>query len=488
MKDIMDTFVRIERRARKVRAFHVAAIAFSIGLLPVVISFLIERGGLVFISRGALLALSVLPIAAFLASFLISWGMRMDRRRVLLGVDITPRTQERLSSLYEMYESNRSGPYRERLETLLQDRKLSWKRALPLGHTALLVPAGVALLVALLVTASLLPITQNRYAPTSRQVASSTENSRRPIKATGQSGKSAMQGQIPTSPPGTGATSESGQPQHSLQDVLDKLWSSPSSPGIISSDQQGLDQLILEQRKAAQRLERLISQIQKRLVDGGGSLTPEEKNALSSLAEQIGSDSLSRGLRELADEKNPGEIGKLLQQMQELAKSLQGESREPPAQAMANKGSGSQEIANSNDLAYSVPTQGSQDESGKHDSTGEGATSANNAAPGSQGDRLQGEDEPFGGDQGSGAGTPLTSAPPQFIRREISGSIGESGDFKDFATKGVPVEEAPSDEGNTSVLSVNYDQLRALLSGRVLSPDTKNVVRKYFDEITQGGE
>jgi len=101
---------------------------------------------------------------------------------------------------------------------------------------------------------------------------------------------------------------------------------------------------------------------------------------------------------------------------------------------------------------------------------------------------LQEGDEPFGGQSsGSGSSTP-TTASPQFTRREIAGSIGDSGDFQDFVTKGVPVEEGPSSEGGSRILSVNYDQLRALLTGRVLPLGTEDVVRKYFDDITQGGE
>ena len=50
------------------------------------------------------------------------------------------------------------------------------------------------------------------------------------------------------------------------------------------------------------------------------------------------------------------------------------------------------------------------------------------------------------------------------------------------------MEEAPSNEGAPSILRVDYDRLRALLSGRTLSPEVEDVVRRYFDDITQGGE
>ena len=123
-----------------------------------------------------------------------------------------------------------------------------------------------------------------------------------------------------------------------------------------------------------------------------------------------------------------------------------------------------------------------------HDATASGSPSADNVSHGDQGDQLQEGDEPFGGESsGSGSSTPPTAS-PQFTRREIIGSIGDSGDFQDFVTKGVPVEKQPSTNGGSPILSVNYDRLRALLTGRMLPPGAEDVVRTYFDDITQGGE
>jgi hypothetical protein len=246
--------------------------------------------------------------------------------------------------------------------------------------------------------------------------------------------------------------------------------------------------LISKQREAAQRLKELISQIQKRLAEGDTGLTPEERNALSRLAEQIGNDSLRQALQELASEEDPDEIQKRLQQTQELAQSLQEPSADSPAQAMNNEPSQSPEGDQEQDLAYSSPMSGQPDSTKDRDTTGSGAPSASNVTHGAQGDQLQEGDEPFGGESsGSGSSTP-SAVSPQFTRREIVGNIGDSGDFQDFVTKGVPVEEQPSTDGGSPVLSVNYDRLRALLTGRMLPPGAEDVVRTYFDDITQGGE
>jgi len=54
-------------------------------------------------------------------------------------------------------------------------------------------------------------------------------------------------------------------------------------------------------------------------------------------------------------------------------------------------------------------------------------------------------------------------------------------------TKGVPLETAPGDVGNGQQLVVDYEMLRALLDARPLSPDTQDLVKAYFQTITQGG-
>ena len=187
-------------------------------------------------------------------------------------------------------------------------------------------------------------------------------------------------------------------------------------------------------------------------------------------------------------EEDPQELQKQLQQTQELAESLQGPADSSHAQAMRSEPSDSSPQDTSEGLAYSAPMPGTSDEKENHESTGGGAPSAGGMESGAQGEKLQEGDEPFGGEGSGDAGSPPESVSPQFTRHEIVGNIGSSGDFKDFVTKGVPLEQAPETESGPPSLSVDYDRLRALLSARSLSPGTEEIVRRYFDEITQGGE
>ena len=484
MNRLMPTIHSIEQRARTVKAFRTASIFFCVAVIPLLISFLLERGHVVAVTDVVRDALAVLPAVVFAVVFFVTRRLPINMSQILLRIDLSLATDERLSSIYEVYRRNEVGPYRELLEERLEAKALSWKRALPPGNIALLLPAGLALLAAVLVISSSIPVSQVVLSPPTDGTATSGQGTVSTLAGSeDRSNKIEMESRDSSSP-----ETNTGQPEHDLQDVLGNLWSSPSSPGVISGDQEGLDQLISKQREAAQRLKELISQIQKHLAEGDTGLTPEERNALSRLAEQIGNDSLRQALQELATEEDPDNLQKRLQQTQELAQSLQQPSADSPAHAMNNEPSQFPENDQEQSLALSSPASGQPDSTKDSDTTGRGAPSADSVTHGTEGDQLQGGDEPFGGDSsGSGTSTP-TAASPQFTRREIVGNIGDSGDFQDFVTKGVPVEEQPSTDGGSPILSVNYDRLRALLTGRMLPPGTEDVVRKYFDDITQGGE
>jgi len=464
MNSLISMIRAIEQRAHTVRAFGGATICFCVAIIPLLIWFLLERGHVVAATSAVRWTLAVLPLAVYAVAFFVTRRLPIDISRTLLRIDLSLATDECLSSIYEVYRKNEIGPYRDLLEERLGVKTLRWKRALPLGHIALLLPAGFAILAAVLVISSSVPVSQVVLSPATDDTVTSTQGTVSHLAGSeDQSDKIEIESQVSSSP-----ETHIGQPEHDLQDVLGNLWSSPSSPGVISGDQEGLDQLISKQREAAQTLKELISQIQKRLAEGDTGLTPEERNALSRLAEQIGNNSLRQGLQGLASEDNPDELRKQLQQIQELAQSLQ----EPSA----------------NSPAHSFPMSGQQDSTNDTD-TNDGATpSASSVTHGAEGDQLQEGDEPFGGESSGSGSSPAATVSPQFMRREIVGSIGDSGDFQDFVTKGVPVEKRLSSENESAILSVNYDRLRALLTGRMLPPDAEDVVRRYFDGITQGGE
>ena len=152
MNDLLEVIRSIVRRARTVRALRVATLCFSVSIVPALLFFSLERMRIFIAPDSAWLALAVLPVVVLVTSFVIVRRMPIDTAKTLLRVDMTLGSEERLSSLYEMYKQGQTGPYREMLESRLRDEKLRWNRALPVGRIAILVPAGLALLAGVLVT------------------------------------------------------------------------------------------------------------------------------------------------------------------------------------------------------------------------------------------------------------------------------------------------------------------------------------------------
>ena len=65
--------------------------------------------------------------------------------------------------------------------------------------------------------------------------------------------------------------------------------------------------------------------------------------------------------------------------------------------------------------------------------------------------------------------------------------IGESGAFREFMTKGVPLEPVLTQNGETPRLLVDYAALRALMEERAIPTEAREIIRTYFETITQGG-
>ena len=133
MSNIMPTIKAIERRARTVRAFRAAAVYFCVALIPLVVSFVLERGHVVSLPDVIWLMLAVFPVVVFAATFFVARRLPINMSQVLLRVDLCLGTGERLSSIHELYRRNELGPYRDLLEEGLRMKTLHWNRHFRLG-------------------------------------------------------------------------------------------------------------------------------------------------------------------------------------------------------------------------------------------------------------------------------------------------------------------------------------------------------------------
>lgn len=487
MASFFQTLTRIERRMRLVRGMHIGALGFSATTLIITSVMVAGYLGIIDLHSAQIAMLAPIPFLVLLVAWIIGRSLPVNVPRALLRIDLSLAIGERFSSLYEIYRQAKAGPYRDLIERKLLELNPDWKRGMPFQRSILLVPLAVCVLFAGVGLILASPSDQAIHVDSVASAVSSESETHR-ISASDDKPVAIGTDAEPSSP----AAVTPGAPQHDLEDVLSDLWNSSSSPGVLSGDQQDLDQLVSSQRAAAQALEELISEIERRLSEEGKSgLTPEERQALSELAERMGDTPVGQALRGLAQTETPDDLADQLEAMRQLARSLDEPSGNAPEET-ANSGlPPPEQDEQGQGVTWSPPSSspGEETDGDTKQHERETAQPSEGDSPSSERAAAQADDDSYGGNQGTGDGSAgSTSALPQFVRQELAGIIGQSGDFKDFATKGVPLEQLPGQAGDEPVPAVDYAALRALLDGRTLPPGAADVVRTYFDSITQGGK
>jgi len=103
----------------------------------------------------------------------------------------------------------------------------------------------------------------------------------------------------------------------------------------------------------------------------------------------------------------------------------------------------------------------------------------------------EGKEEPdqFGGSDGPGGSSDEDDErEPGFIREEERAKIGSEGEFvSEFVTEGVPIELMPGSDGQEPSFRVSYEQIVSILRERGVPEGAIEIVRDYFNAITEGG-
>jgi len=476
----------VEMRSRRLCGLRLASVSLAGGGSLALILSLFWYTGILLCTRSCILGLILLSLfgAGFL--FIVGWMRQVDLPRTLLRVDLSLETGERLSSLYELHCRGGSNVFRTRLEEAVARQAFLWKRGLPLGHARFaLLGGGMAVLASTLLV---------MFAPANlpcRVVVL-------PIVASGNAEVQTLD--PPSEPPSTlpgGSVSQGREvglpgksvPDRELEDLLSELWESPASEGRLNEASGGSAELIRAQKERAKALADLLERIEERLKEEGGGLTPEERRALSELAQQLGNAPLRQALCELLQEDDPQALTEGFEKFRSLAESLKdqqeasseettvgesapsGESEESEAQAAVNWG-------------QPQPEEG---EASEGVSEGEAGSPSYGSRNDSEEDLATGDEESFGGEEGASGGESPFAASPGFMPSELAGMVGESGAFREFMTKGVPLEPLLAQDGETTRFSVDYDALRALLEERAIPTEAREIIRTYFETITQGG-
>ena len=79
---------------------------------------------------------------------------------------------------------------------------------------------------------------------------------------------------------------------------------------------------------------------------------------------------------------------------------------------------------------------------------------------------------------------------PSLVEAPLPGQVGETGEFFEYITGGVPIE-LPGNagaQGDAGRLAVDYEHVQTILDTRALPHDAFETVRRYFELISSGGD
>lgn len=478
------------RRYKAVQGLRTSGIAFA------------SAAGAVLVAAAAMRCATLRPGPALLAGALLvvavaaaaGWGIGRARRvslpRLLFSLDLALGTGERLSSLHELRSRDAAPALQRRIEEKLAQDPPAWPRVLrPRRADILWWGAGIAALAAALVLtvpARPLPVPRDPLSVAAADSRTSARSEEDPSVGFGE-------------PPVGGAAAEPLGPERDavarpLVDALAELLPTPPSRGLLGSTDGAME----EERHGSggpgsgdgRALSDVLSQIMSRRRSEAPQdldLTEEEREALRDFAEDLPDSPLRQALLAILEGK-PGdatgdEVATALGLLGELRPAEPGEDGMPSGHAVDEgdvpPGPG--------DPRDAMPGEGDADGRAEDPARDEAELGADPTDPGGKDSSA-----PSSGEQGGRAGRSegrASSSPGAagLVFTELLSEWGTSGDVWRFMTKGLPFESpSAGEDGPPGVLSLNAATLRSLLETRALTLELQDLVRTYFEAITQG--
>lgn len=483
----------IVRRWRSLRGLRMAGVAFALAAGVVLAGSLAMRVAGVrpelFVLVGAGLGVGV----ASVAGCIVGRAGKPDLSRLLLSVDLSLGTGERLSSLFELRSRGTAPVLERRIEERLAQSPPAWGRVLR-ARSAELLPwlvGSVALAVALALAAGVAPATS----PVPLGPAVAPEGAPRASSAS-KAESSAPVGELAASGMAAPLVLEHGGTTEPLVDTLAELAPTPPSRGLLGPTEGALE----EERHApgdggsgeGESVSDFLSRIMSRNQDEASQdfdLTEEERETLEDLAEGLPDSPLRDALRDILGGESGDEMKDRIAKAQELLGGLapteEGKNGDPLGKLVAAveaseapEGTGEAGDARSN-------TGSDDDHLGAEPDEGEVGTDSEPPETESPSSASSGE---RGGKAGrrEGDGSPAPDT-PGLVPAELLSEWGASGDVRRFMTKGLPFEPPRAEEdGSFVALPLDVETLRSLLEARSLAPELQDLVRTYFETITQG--
>lgn len=487
MFKLSDLLKRVERRAKRLRGFRFAGLALIVSSLISSIIVGLGHFGVLKIDRFALILTLLFPLICYLVSYFMGRAIKPNLSRLLFKIDLALGTDERLSSLFEIYRLGGRNPLKYLIEEKLQRRYLNWKKGLPLKPSSVFInAAGILIflgLVILIFSPSLPPLATDIKEASSPSVTNS-EKARVPSPSQPpiESGKVAT--------PQEGGFSSDNKHPEAYDHPLEEIRSQPSREAILSKEDTDISHLIERQRNLTRQLSELLSELNKRLQEGNSALTKRERELLGNLRSQIRDQKLRQALGKLLEEEDPEKIKELTEQVLKLARNQpkrdEGEGRgELGRPESSSEKSPRKEASETSTPKPAVSDETSQLESGMPDK----ATSKEEQEEGLEESKqlpLR-EESRFGGKQGFSGKRTSVEKNPGFTSQDLMGVIGQEGEFEELVTKGVPIEPKAGQKVESSSYTVSYEVLRAILKKRNVPPQVRELIQNYFRSITEEG-
>ena len=484
----------IERRARRFCGLRWASIGCVTGaLLSLVAAGLCRLEVLPLHWPSVSYVVVLLPASAGMLFYLFGFRRPTHLPRLLLKVDHSLQTGEKLSSLYELRQRGGRNVFRDRIERNLERQAFPWRKGLSFNwrrSSSFALGGAVLTALALLI---IFPSTSSSSPPGAFSAPPSEAGDA--YSPTSSSSPSQIRPGETAAPP-TSSSQAQELPIQRLEDPLSEIWNTPASEGSLLEEEADLSGLMEEQRRLSEQLSELLSQIQERLEQqkqeqGEGGLTQAERQAIMALLPQIGQSDIQEALESLLEETDPEALEEYLEQAQNLAQGLTPPEELAEDTERGDDSSPRESEGEPEEQTFSWEMVEQQEE----ESGGESPeTSLNDPEQGPAGGEEE-EEWRLGNeeDQSGGTGTEeredqetTREELPDFVQEELTGTVGSQGRFQDFITKGVPLEADPGTAEAATSFFVDYEMLRAILEGRAIPQDAHDTIRDYFQLITQG--
>ncbi len=501
----------IERRARRLRGARTAVIvAASTAALTLVAAVVLRWTGigLPLLVQGALVGLT---LAAAAIAYVVGRTRRARLDTLLLRIDERLGLDARLSSLYELRRRGGDSVFRRRLERELLPSLVGWRGALPLGVQSVAVAsAAVACLAATLVLAALPPL------PSSASLLDNVDRAASvpPAPASGRPQRTEPADRASPPPltagdepaldePVSPASGEASPDGPSLADDLGNTAARSPTGAAFGDSAHDLDELARRQQEAARGLGEWLERIRQRMEDDGDSrLTDEERQALEEHLARGGiAPEVSEAVREWSERPPSGDgrqrVEQLLEQLlgddEDRDSGEDGRPSSPRTTAIAPGERSDEEGLETwpgEDGAEAGPPPGHGDRTaGRPADAGPTTDMDGRGEPSAPGENGNESPDPTGGTTGAPGAVADRGEEPGFVRERDPAAFGSEGAFGDaFLTEGVPVDRAAPAESNDGehVLAIRYDRIDAILRPRGIPEGAIDIVRAYFDAITEG--